>query len=421
MQNVGENMDDLFRKAADDYMLKEGESNWNEISGQLESSYEPIATVRKKNKTRKYIITGSLLLLCFIAGIWFNQYISKDDASFVVNTKYQNTNKDNNKANKRALPSSKESLKISEVALGKKSKNTSTTLDNSSITTAITDRDLTKSYSINKPGIISNIGRTDKDISSAISFYPLPVIITKAERAPAEMQESATALNNNPVAVMQLQLNKDSAGKNIVINLSVKNKHGFYYGLLAGAGFTTVRNQSFTKPGLDAGLIAGYQFSARSSVEINLLYSHKYYYSDGKYFNTDKMNDMPADMKVMSVKCNSSIFEIPVKFKYNILQKNNSNVYASAGVSSYILMNEKNNYVTSTNGTVGNMNGNYTTTSGYFAGALNISAGYAHNIGTNNTLRFEPYITIPTKGIGIGNLPVSTSGVHVLFMIAPHK
>jgi len=53
---------------------------------------------------------------------------------------------------------------------------------------------------------------------------------------------------------------------------------------------------------------------------------------------------------------------------------------------------------------MGNMNGNYTTTSGYFAGALNISAGYAHTIGKNNTIRFEPYITIPTKGIGIGNL-----------------
>src|SRR5258705_6536578 len=100
MQDVGEHIDELFRKAADDYMLKEGESNWNEIAGQLESSVVATAPVPKNNKTRKYIITGSLLLLCFAAGICFNQYISKDDASLIVNTKYQNDNKDNNKVGK---------------------------------------------------------------------------------------------------------------------------------------------------------------------------------------------------------------------------------------------------------------------------------------------------------------------------------
>jgi len=72
----------------------------------------PTVLVRKNSNTRKYIITGSLLLLCFIAGIWFNQYISKGDASLVVNTKYQNNNKDNNKADKNALPSNKELLQI---------------------------------------------------------------------------------------------------------------------------------------------------------------------------------------------------------------------------------------------------------------------------------------------------------------------
>jgi len=72
------------------------------------SSVVPTVLVRKNSNTRKYIITGSLLLLCFIAGIWFNQYISKGDASLVVNTKYQNNNKDNNKADKNALPSNKD-------------------------------------------------------------------------------------------------------------------------------------------------------------------------------------------------------------------------------------------------------------------------------------------------------------------------
>jgi hypothetical protein len=60
MQDVGENMDELFRKAAEQYMLKEGESNWNEISGQLQSPVAPVTPVSKNHKnhtTRKYIVS----------------------------------------------------------------------------------------------------------------------------------------------------------------------------------------------------------------------------------------------------------------------------------------------------------------------------------------------------------------------------
>jgi hypothetical protein len=413
MQDVGENMDELFRKAAEQYMLKEGESNWNEISGQLQSPVAPVTPVSKNHKnhtTRKYIVTGILLLICIITGMVFYHYPEKEDA-LPINAKQQTNATDHNKANEESLPLKDKTFLQGKAVPGEDTKETTSALNNNSNINKRTSKALSENYSTYKSG--SNKYLAFDDLST--------VSIAKSKIDYTSVQDLQTALNKQPFASDKQDLNQNHAEKKPVVKLNTKNKHGMYYGLLAGAGFTTVKSQSFTRPGFDAGFVAGYQLTQRSSVEIDLLFSHKYYYTDGQHFKTDKMGDMPADMKLMSVKGNSSIFEIPVKFKYNVLQKRTSTIYATAGVSSYILVNEKNDYVTSTNGTMGNMNGNYTTATGYFAGALNISAGYAHTIGKNSSIRFEPYITIPTKGIGIGSLPVTTSGVHILFTLAPSK
>lgn len=425
MQDVGEHMDDLFRKAADNYMLKDGESNWNEIAGQLESSLvSPVPALNKNNPAGKYLVTAALLLLCFLAGIMFNRYASKDKATSSVNMQRQhsNSNADTSVSKENILSQGKTQLQQDKVVADNKNNKVQVNANTKRIIYSAT-RSYNKEQVINAPADENNLTYNNDAVSSAVAkdFSVSAIINNRSQITTKQATQSATLLSNKPVDIKQ-PLFKDSASGNAAIKLTVKNRQGMYYGLLAGAGFTTVKSQSLTRPGFDIGLVAGFQVSLRSSVEINLLYTHKYYYSDGRYFSMDKIkNDMPANMKLMSVKGNSSIIDIPVKFRYNVMQKNNSAVYAAAGVSSYILVNEKNSYVTSTNGTVGSMYGNYTSTSGYFAGALNISAGYAHTLQKNNSIRVEPYVTIPLKGIGMGSLPVTTSGVHVLFTIAAHK
>ena len=50
-----------------------------------------------------------------------------------------------------------------------------------------------------------------------------------------------------------------------------------------------------------------------------------------------------------------------------------------------------------------------------WASVLNISLGYSHNIGKTGSLRIEPYIKIPFRGIGVGSLPITSSGVYLGF------
>lgn len=419
MQDVGENMDELFRKAADNYMLKEGEDNWSEISGRL----KPSVRAALPGKTKKYLASGFLLLLCFAAGVLFNQYTSENIPAVTATTN-QEIDKAGNKTVDKTVKAGGKSLLEYKAAHTEAGRNINLALKRH-ITAGLEKQAgrLTESYSAFELPIYNNTKHIMPVDSFLVHCHGIEEITGKAENLKVKFEALQTAGGSKIIPLERLHFTSDSVKNNDPARLSVKSKEwGVYYGLAAGIGFNSVKSQGYTKPGFDLGPVGGYDFNKRSSIEIGLLYSNKYYYSDGKYFNMDKMaGTMPAGMKLMSVKANSSIFEIPVKFKYNLLRKNYSTVYAAAGESSYILVNEKNDYEISMNGTMGTMKNSYRKTTGYFAAAINISAGYEHRIGNNNTIRFEPYIVIPTKGIGIGRLPVTTSGVHVLFTISAHK
>src|SRR5205823_3468111 len=95
-----------------------------------------------------------------------------------------------------------------------------------------------------------------------------------------------------------------------------------------------------------------YQINNKVSIETGILLSQKHYFTEGKYFNMDKISSsMPPGMKVLSIEGSSTVFEIPVKFKYSVLSKHKNAFFTSAGLSSYLLTKEKNNYLTLMNGT----------------------------------------------------------------------
>ncbi len=130
---------------------------------------------------------------------------------------------------------------------------------------------------------------------------------------------------------------------------------------------------------------------------------------------------MPPEMKILSLKGSSTLFEAPLKFKYNILDKKKIIVSASAGISSYVLTNEKNNYLTSMNGTRENIISSCENSSRYFAAAVDFSVGCEHKFSKNKNIRIEPYVQFPLKGIGIGTLPVMSAGLHLGFTVSPKR
>jgi hypothetical protein len=401
MQNLENNMDDLFRKAAANYPLKEGESHWEKIAANLEAN----ATPAKGKDRKKYVLLMMLLLsgllLCDI------QFIHNTDKNKLTQAKHL---PEVNSINK-STAGNEQIVKSFESSTFAKQE------DNLKIQNNDRSNELTSRVTGNKKtghGLLQT-----KNIVKANTPAPgLPDIQKKRIDDTNDIVKDAGP--GKEIRILTGTDNRDTTEQEKISDISLNSdlkpagisskKKSLYFGIAGGPSFAEVKGQGIRKAGFNAGVIGGYRVNDKISVETGLLFSKRYYDSDGKYFDAGKM---PPGMNVINLEGSSSVFEIPLRFNYNLLQRKSSNVYASAGISSHILVNEKNDYLLLVNSQPQKMTANYKNNYGYAAATFDLSFGYEKTIGNHSHVRIEPYLKIPLKGIGVGSMQVMNAGLQL--------
>jgi hypothetical protein len=111
------------------------------------------------------------------------------------------------------------------------------------------------------------------------------------------------------------------------------------------------------------------------------------------------------------VDANCRILEIPLDFRYELLPRATYSFYASAGLTSLILRNERYTYHYE-------INGDYVarTWSRPHGGQqalqmLRMAAGYERNLSARWVLQAEPFVNVPLNGVGFGNMRLSSTGL----------
>jgi hypothetical protein len=196
-------------------------------------------------------------------------------------------------------------------------------------------------------------------------------------------------------------------------SIRVARRKKFYAGFMAGVDATTIKFQKIEDAGYSYGLLVGYQFNKKWSIETGAFLEKKYYYSDGKYFNTSKLY-LPANTRIDDASGDCKMIEVPVAVKYNLRSNKNSNWFATLGASSYIMKEEKYtyNYYYGTVGPVPHKK-EYKNSSTNLFSAVSLSGGYIHRLGNFADVRIEPYLKLPVSGMGIGKLPFSSAGLQL--------
>jgi hypothetical protein len=384
MQDINNNMDELFRKAAAGYPLKTDNSDWDGLASRLLNTPMLPAPGKKKNKFNKYGPPFMLVLLMLVL---------EGDRRIKQTPDYSTPYPPSalrNEANTR-----NGAVFLNPKATTTKQPRSERKLNNETPFLPVTDHEpangniMSGVRTIDFPDLTYNTEQTAiaNTIAPAGTSLPLTKTIDEAPGRPEKKRDST------------------------------QRSPKIYWGIVFGPGINRVKNQKLQKPGFDIGIIAGISIlKGKASVETGLLYTQKYYFSDGKYFDMDKAgSSMPPGMDIMSVEGSSELFEVPVKFKYSVFQKNRSGIMLSTGFSSYLMTKEENDYQAMMNGSEQSMVGSYKNNKRYIAVAANISAEYNYKIGKHTRLRIEPYIQIPLKGIGIGSMPVMTTGLHFGF------
>jgi hypothetical protein len=181
------------------------------------------------------------------------------------------------------------------------------------------------------------------------------------------------------------------------------------FGAVTGPDLSTVGSLSdFTNPGYQLGLTAEINIYNKISLTSGIIRAKVRYqqYSQTVKASSSYGNEIIPDLT--SAVC--SLLNIPLKVKYNVLNFRKSNLYATAGLSSYIMLQEDYQfYFQDENQQTQNSWSGRTGTSHWFSN-VGFSIGYEVDLMPQWSIRMEPYLNVPISEVGWGNARLYSVG-----------
>ena len=461
MQHLNDDMEELFRKAADQYPLKTTGADWNKVLQQLNQPPDPDEP--KKNDNGGY--RKLLWLLLLIPFVW-------------ICTKFNGTNdgtvKDIAQAKKESTAVASEEKKSAVESQGKTQPGDTnadavkTTTDQTLLSRDKTEADKNRGSVIaqqktgadafdntaihhndtrlltkqNKEEVVANNKSNTLPNNTNKTTGENNVAVTPQDAGKKQDDKSAIQNNNitgnntiSPVdnsaagkldnTAAKEEAKKDSAqpavadsAKTEAANKKIKIKQPqqkyFYVGLLTGPDLSSVKLQKLNA-GVGIGALAGYRINNRWSVEAGFFWDKKKYYTEGKYFNTDKLPSLPAHTTILNADGDCNMFEIPVNVNYHFGKKGGYNWFVNLGASSYLMNKETYAFLMERYNMQYTGQWDYKHSSKDWFAVLNLGAGYEKQIGKVGKLRLQPYMRVPIRGTGIGKLSLSSGGFYIGF------
>ncbi len=210
-----------------------------------------------------------------------------------------------------------------------------------------------------------------------------------------------------------------AAVKKPVINNKNQSKPGVYIGLITGPDFSAVKSNRVDGAGYNIGFLAGYYTGRHLTFETGLIWNYKRYYSKGTHVSTENLG-LPMHTEILDLNGSCNLVEIPMTIQYHFNSHTNGNLYLGAGVSSYIMKKEDYSYESKRYNMQYYGYKNYTNSSKNWLSVLQLHVGYQISLKHAGSLRIEPYAKLPLQGIGIGKLPLSSAGVNFGFTLPIH-
>jgi hypothetical protein len=411
MGELYDDMDELFRRAAENYPLKTDSSDWSKINNELHAADGAGSTTTGEAKKKSYRGLLWFTLLLFIPWICYRSITPLNNRINSITAKNNSVNAAIHKPEKEIqLNTNKEGK---DNGINKKKTFNTIELESKRATT----ENAAQSHEVLIPFSQKNTAsqqNTDQEVSS---------IVNSNNSSPAINDNSQVINNplkdkNQPNREVDKFTFPTSGDNNTAVALAAKKKKGktarVYIGVLAGVDISTIKFQSINNAGLNLGVLLGYQVNKTIAIETGIIWDKKFYYSKGKYFNTSKIY-LPPNSTIDNVAGNCSMIELPLTIKYNLRSSGKTTWYSLTGVSSYLIKTENYDYVLNTGGVYSNRQRTYTNSSSNWLSVMNLSLGYSHTFGKRQTsnLRIEPYFKIPLQGMGIGSLPITSAGINI--------
>jgi hypothetical protein len=417
MQYVNDDMDDLFRRAAENYPLDTKSADWDKIAAELE--IKPGKTKDNVFRDRRFLWLLLLLPLSFVCNHIFNA-----GSPVLLNTDQNgsvNISKNEKGSVATANDLNRDQKNVSRIHQGSINSPIDNYIDqvrsisNSNYSNIKTDKLRTNTIHVSKQmGIILENNKQSNIEESEIQAKNHEEL----KKAIVKDNQSFVLANIYPLPAVNLpSIFRDPIVKEKESKLLEKpnEKHTkIYAAIMGGIDATSIKFQKVSNAGYSFGLLLGYKLNDKWSIESGLFHDKKYYYSEGQYLNTAKMYILPGT-KINSLDGNCSMWEIPLQAHYNFKSSKNKVWFSTLGLSSYFMKKENYDYTYSyiATGQTYDKYRSYNNASKHFFSVITLSAGFTNPINKTLDLRVEPYIKIPVKGVGVGSISLQSAGIQI--------
>ena len=199
-----------------------------------------------------------------------------------------------------------------------------------------------------------------------------------------------------------------------------RRSSSFEIGVTAGPDLSTVKYQYTDKAGFNAGLQLGYNFNDRWSLRSGIIYTRKNYSAKGKDFHPPK-DYWTNNYYLHKVEGSCFMLEIPLNISYNIPASQKNKFFVSSGLSTYLMGKETYQYDYTYNGIMKRKDWTNYKNSHFIFSILNVSAGFEKEINKRFSIEAESYAKVPLKGVGFGNMQMSSYGIYFSLIYKPSK
>jgi hypothetical protein len=441
-----DDFDEVFRTNAD----KHHENLWPEAWPLMEEKLE------EENKKRRYIIFwrwAAAFLIFGALGVFSLNYI-KSSSSEQQTLKVPRSSP---KTSKSVVPEAKENPQL---LLGKNNANTSISPnlepqnnDNSSQSTKTKLRSILDSKNL-VSGNQRSLPKANKSTLKEISVYreiakienPKPLEIQakndsqqtklaqngetntspptsetllskvplneKVDKPIAESYFSEDTVvvsnNDNNTILTQNNSNQQTEGKG-ENESQILRKFAFNIGF--SPDYSRVQTSEFGAMGYNIQAILDYKITQKLTFRGGIIRSLKLYdaYPEN-YAWPAKWGTPSSPLKEIAATCN--MLDIPMSLSYNFYEKSNHKIFSSLGITNYKMLKEKYEYSYENNYDPNLKWKKWEGNTGFFgAGIINFSLGFERRLTRQLSLQIEPFVKIPIKKVGFGDVKLLSSGL----------
>lgn len=193
----------------------------------------------------------------------------------------------------------------------------------------------------------------------------------------------------------------------------------FYFSIAGGIEGNGVDFPGTHKFSARAGFLAGYQLTNKLSIQTGFFAGSKKYVA-GKNDYKAKEGSYWSTVDITRVDANCRVFEIPLVLRYDFTPSRKWNLFAGAGLSSYIMDKEDYDYDYIRYSMPYHAKASYTGNRHFFS-VLRISGGMERKLSEQFSLGINPGIAVPLAGVGDGQIKLFSTEVLLSLKYRPFK